>query len=114
MEDKGHNQRREVSEYRITPADETGRQLLCRYLERRRTELDDLHQALATRDFQLIARIGHNLRGSGSAYELVRISQIGGRLEEAAGKPGDTALAGIIADLERFLDSVIVGEPNSA
>ncbi|NNC65471.1 MAG: hypothetical protein HKN84_11850, partial [Gammaproteobacteria bacterium] len=50
----------------------------------------------------------------GSAYELIRISQIGGRLEEAAGKPGGTALAGIIADLERFLDSVIVGEPNSA
>lgn len=110
----GHNPRREISEYRITPEDETGRRLLCRYLERRRTELDDLRRALAARDFQLIARIGHNLRGSGSAYELGRISQIGGRLEEAAGRPGETALAGIIADLEQFLDSVIVGVPDSA
>ena len=114
MGDTGHNPRREVAEYRITPADETGRRLLCRYLERRRTELDDLRRALATRDFQLIARIGHNLRGSGSAYELVRISQLGGRLEEAAGKPGATALPDIIADIERFLDSVIVAEPKSA
>ena len=114
MEDKDQNPRREISEYRITPADETGRRLLCRYLERRRTEIDDLRRALADQDLQLIARIGHNLRGSGSAYELVRISQIGGRLEEAAAQPGTTALAGIITDLERFLDTVIVGEPNSA
>ncbi|MDH3420950.1 MAG: Hpt domain-containing protein [Gammaproteobacteria bacterium] len=114
MADKAHNPRRDVSEYRITPADEPGRRLLCRYLERRRTELDELRRALAARDFQLIARIGHNLRGSGSAYELVRISQLGGRLEDAAGKPGTTALVGIIADLETFLDSVIVGDPSSA
>ncbi|NNC64566.1 MAG: hypothetical protein HKN84_07255, partial [Gammaproteobacteria bacterium] len=72
MGDKSHNPRREIAEYRNTPADETGRLLLCRYLERRRTELDDLHQALAAQDFELIARIGNNLRGSGSAYELIR------------------------------------------
>ncbi len=114
MEDKDQNSRREALEYRITPADETGRRLLCRYLERRRTEIDDLRRALADQDLQLIARIGHNLRGSGSAYELVRISQIGGRLEEAAANPGEAALAGIITDLERFLDSVVVGMPNSA
>ena len=114
MEDINQHPRREEVEYRITPTDETGRRLLCRYLERRRTELDDLRRALAAEDFQLIARIGHNLRGSGSAYELVRISQIGGRLEEAAGKLGAPALTGIIADLERFLDSITVGAPDSA
>jgi len=113
MGDRSHNPRREVPEYRITPSDETGHRLLCRYLERRRTELDDLRRALAARDFQLIARIGHNLRGSGSAYELVRISQLGSRLEEAAGKPAAKALAGVIADLEKFLDSIVVVESES-
>lgn len=100
-----------LPQYRIAPADETGGRLLRNYLERRRAELGDLRLALEREDFQLIARIGHNLRGSGAAYQLIRISALGERLEEAATRRTGSSLAGIIADLEQFLDSVAIDDP---
>ena len=102
------------AQYRVTPVDESGARLLRRYLERRRGELIELRRAVECGDFQLIGRIGHNLRGSGAAYELVRISALGERLEEAAARASAPALTRVIADLEQFVASITVGDPEAS
>lgn len=100
-----------VPSYFITPEDESGRQLLQRYLARRREELDQLRDALACGDYDLIRRVGHNLRGSGASYGLVRVSALGEQLELAAGRRSSSDLVGAISQLEVFVNSVILLEP---
>ncbi len=99
--------------YRVSAADEPTHRLLTRYLQRRHQQLDQLAAALAATDYELIRRIGHNLYGSGAAYGLPRISQIGGALESAAER-GDAAAAGrSIGQLREFLAVVIVQAPRT-
>ena len=100
-----------IAAYRVTPEDEPGVRLLQRYLGRRREELVQLKDALAGSDFRLIARIGHNLHGSGAAYGLPRISALGEQIELAAERAAATSIAEIIAKLEQFLDSITIIEP---
>jgi len=111
MEHNDTNSAAGIPQYRVTPRDESGRRLLRRYLDRRRGELAQLREALERSDFELIRRIGHNLRGSGAAYDLIRISALGERLELAAEQSAQGGLTAIIAELEQFLDSVTIAEP---
>lgn len=99
-----------IPPYRITPADEPGRRLLERYLDRRREDVTRLRQALARDEYDLIRRIGHNLHGSGAAYDLVRISVLGEQIELAAERRSGAGLAGVIDRLEQFLGSITIGE----
>ena len=93
----------------IHPGDAAGRGLLQQYLKRRRGELAQLREALAAANFEQIRRVGHNLLGSGAAYDLPRISMLGERLERAAEGANGTEIAAIVADLEDFLDAVVLG-----
>lgn len=96
-----------MSEYRVTVEGSTGR-LLRRYLSRRRAELGELRQSLDEGDFDLIRRVGHNLFGSGAAYDLPRISTLGERLERAAQRSQRSEIEALILDLESFLDCIVL------
>ncbi|MGH8481556.1 MAG: Hpt domain-containing protein [Nevskiaceae bacterium] len=52
--------------------------------------------------------MGHNLRGSAGAYGLPPLTEIGGRIEDAALKQDLAALAPAIAEMRRFLQAVKV------
>jgi len=101
-----------IPPYCVTAEDESGHRLLERYLSRRREDLTRLEAALARDDYDLIRRIGHNLHGSGAAYDLVRISILGEQIERAAERRARPGLAGAIAQLEQFLDSITVVGPS--
>lgn len=76
------------------------------YLSRRRTDLQALRDALVREDFAVVARLGHNLKGTGAPYGFPRITDIGRSLERS-GKEKDTAQATRdLAELAAFLDSV--------
>lgn len=60
------------------------RELLPGYLARRHEELPQLEAALDAGDFETLRTTGHNLHGSGGAYGLPRISELGKQLERAA------------------------------
>lgn len=96
--------------YCITPVDEIGHQLLLKYLARRREELSHLKAASAAHDYDEIGRIGHNLAGSGAAYDLIRISTIGERMEVAAERRAMRRITECIAELEEFLGSITVAD----
>ncbi len=100
-----------IPPYCVTPEDESGYRLLERYLGRRREELTRLGDALGRRDYDLIRRIGHNLHGSGAAYDLVRISALGAQIELAAERRAAPGLERIFAELRQFLNSITIVEP---
>jgi HPt (histidine-containing phosphotransfer) domain-containing protein len=100
-----------LARHPITPDDEVERELLLRYLVRKRSDIESLGRALADEDYALICRIGHNLAGSGAAYGFVRISSLGQRIEAASGKSSSSEVAHWVAELQRFLDTVTIEEP---
>jgi CheY-like chemotaxis protein len=82
--------------------------MVPRFLEARREELAFLRAALERADFAGLRTSGHNMKGVGSAYGFDPISDIGRRLEEAAGASDPDAVRREIAALEDYLARVDV------
>ncbi|HEX7901895.1 MAG TPA: response regulator [Planctomycetota bacterium] len=60
--------------------------LVPEFLETRKKDVDTLLASLESGQFDAIRTLGHNMKGVGSAYGFVPITDIGRKLEEAAGK----------------------------
>jgi HPt (histidine-containing phosphotransfer) domain-containing protein len=91
--------------YRVQ-ADSLVLPLVPGYLANRAVELPKLDAALAARDFPLLRKIGHNLRGSAGAYGLPPLSLIGAQIEDAAVAQDAGAIAPLLDELRRFLKTV--------
>lgn len=87
----------------VDTADPFVRQLMSKYLRRRRSDLDMLGQALLDKDFDAIQLAGHKLYGSGAAYGFQQITVIGEGLEKAAAAEQVDAIQALIVDLEKFI-----------
>jgi HPt (histidine-containing phosphotransfer) domain-containing protein len=86
-EDKGGGSERREEE------DDFGiAEILPQYFALCQCDLLNLRDALDQNDFEKVRVLGHNLKGSGGAYGLPEISEIGSSLE-ASGKLHDTSLA---------------------
>jgi len=90
----------------IDVADPFARQLVARYLERRKQDLGKLRQALDDADFELVRVTGHNLFGSGATYGLEEVSRLGRELERAAEASDGPRIAGLIDELASFVQAV--------
>lgn len=90
----------------IEVADPFARQLMARYLKRREEDLVHLNQALKDSDFEAIERAGHNLSGSGSAYGLDAISEIGRSIEAAASRADSKQTKRSLDDLAEYVRTV--------
>jgi HPt (histidine-containing phosphotransfer) domain-containing protein len=93
---------------RVVVNDPFARRLMDRYLDKRRADIPALRSALAAGDFDSIRDKGHNLFGSGSAYGLDRISEIGAALEKTAKKRDGVKIAQLIDTLDTFVTTVHV------
>lgn len=82
------------------------RELLPGYLKRRDEEFIRLKALLASQDFEAIRTLGHNLSGSGGAYGLQTLTEIGRRIEMAAKNSDSTTLSRELEVLGQFLLSV--------
>jgi HPt (histidine-containing phosphotransfer) domain-containing protein len=80
--------------------------ILPAYLKRRREELPRLPALLGAGDFQALAVIGHQLRGSGGGYGLDPLTGIGERMEKSARAKDRAALEAQAAELGAFLDEL--------
>lgn len=81
-------------------------EILPAYLQHRREELARLPALLQAGSFGEVQAIGHKLRGSGGGYGLDLLTEIGGRMENAAKAKDGAALAAQVAELKEFLESV--------
>jgi HPt (histidine-containing phosphotransfer) domain-containing protein len=91
-----------MKEY-VVQADPLVLPLVPDYLKNRANDVQRLRAALAANDFPLLRKIGHNMRGSAGAYGVPPLSEIGGRIEDAALKQDAPTIAPVVDELERFL-----------
>lgn len=82
------------------------KRLIVRYFRNREADIQALRSALASGDFERISRTGHNLFGSGGAYGLTRISELGADLQSAAERHQVKRIGELIDSLEAFIDNV--------
>ena len=73
------------------------------FLANREKDLPILQQALAQQEFKTIQTLGHRMKGDGGGYGFDRITEIGGKLELAAGALNHQAIEKHLAELEDFL-----------
>ncbi len=86
----------------IDIADPFARKLVGKYLENRKDDITKLNGALLSGDFETIRVTGHNLYGSGAAYGLDPISEIGAAIEIAAREADSKRLKRLIEELRQF------------
>ena len=96
------------SDNSIEVADPFARQLLSKYLQRRRDDISRLRSAVDDQDYEFIERTGHNLFGSGAAYGLEPISEYGAGLEQAAQQQDGARISLLVDALEIFVNQVTV------
>ena len=72
--------------------------LIPRYVARRREEVASLRAKLDARDFEGLRIIGHSLKGSGGGFGFWALSDIGGRIEQAAVAADAAALESLVAE----------------
>jgi CheY-like chemotaxis protein len=73
--------------------------LRTRFLSHRAVEITAARAALGRRDFEHLATFGHNLQGSGSSYGFPGLSELGRRIEAAAGEQDAQGAAVLLTDL---------------
>lgn len=78
------------------------------FLANRAREVEALRAALAGPDLAALARIGHTLKGVGGGYGFPAISEIGERIEEAAGAGQTGLVRQAVAELADYLARVRV------
>lgn len=81
------------------------------YLAWRREEVPELIALLAASDFERLAKLSHNIKGTGTSYGLPDLSRIGADLELAA-KQRDAAAAGAqLTQLDYYLQHLRILNP---
>jgi HPt (histidine-containing phosphotransfer) domain-containing protein len=83
-------------------------ELLDRFFDVSRQDLEQMRNALHVRDFETLVRLGHTARGTGSGYGFKGMGMIGHEIEQAALSRDPDALEQHVDSLARYLDTVRV------
>lgn len=86
--------------------DETVRALVPKYLRRRSADVKTIRGLLEAGDFSELGRLAHNMRGSGGAYGLPKITAIGAQMEAAAKQQEIETIVELVNELESFLSGI--------
>jgi PAS domain S-box-containing protein len=82
------------------------RDLIPEYLENCRRSVVTLRTALAQGDFETIASVAHQMKGSGGAFGFQALSDIGGVLEQAVEAADLDLSRKAVADFAEYLDGI--------
>ncbi len=82
--------------------------ILPNFLIRRRGDIEVMREARERGDYEALRVFGHRMKGTGGAYGLDAITDLGESLEQAAREENGAALQGILNYLEDYLNRVEV------
>ncbi len=80
------------------------------YIARRKAEVGEMLSLLAAPDFARLARLAHDLKGTGGAYGFPELTSQGAAIEEAARQSDREALALRIGQLADYLSRIRIVE----
>jgi len=106
MSDGMHGQNGSSGERIVVTVDIDIEDLIPEYMEMTRADLKSLQAALDARQYEIVGRIGHSLKGSGGGYGFDAITEIGGRIEQLAKSGAHDDLALLAGELGSYLDRV--------
>lgn len=90
----------------VAHVDESLRELVPRYLERRAADVAALREAAHGGAFPDAHVIGHRMKGSGGGYGFDEITRIGERVETAATMLDAAGILSAADDLARYVSEV--------
>ena len=79
------------------------KEALLKYIERRKTDLENCKKALAAEDYTALARIGHQIKGNASTFGYDELNVIAIDLEDMALKKDGAGLNAVILRFTQFL-----------
>ena len=81
--------------------------MVVRYMERRKQDLEACLMNLENRNFDAIEKVGHQLKGNGLTFGHADLSSIGSHLEVAASAKNIIELEKAIQDLSQWIGNQI-------
>lgn len=77
-----------------------------KYIERRRTDLENCNKALQQGDFDVLARVAHQVKGNAVTFGYAELGTLAVQLEEAALAKNTTNATQVLAQFARFLSQL--------
>ena len=74
-----------------------------KYIERRRIDLENCKQALTQKDFEILARVAHQIKGNASTFGYEELAEIAIDMEEKALAKDPENLSKVLARFSKFL-----------
>lgn len=84
------------------------------YLERRRSDLALLRNALVKRDFEYLTTAGHQLKGSAGSYGFDLLGVLGETMELGAKEKNVPKIQTVLEEIENYLNKLEVVFVDSA
>ena len=82
--------------------------LIPLFMAQRQAEQAAIADALLSRNFEALRKIGHNVNGAGASYGFDRISELGERLNQAARAGDVTAIGEIRQAFDDYMARLVV------
>lgn len=83
-------------------------ELLARYVLNRQKDLEILKESLQQKDYTIIARKAHNMKGSAESFGFPELGFIGDELEVAALNQQENEIQGHIAKIEQWIHERLI------
>jgi signal transduction histidine kinase/DNA-binding response OmpR family regulator len=80
--------------------------LMPQFIENRQKDVKEFRKHLELQNFKELSRLGHSMKGSGTAYGFPRLTLLGDKLQESGKKAEKEKLYSLIAELEAYLAQV--------
>ena len=80
--------------------------LIPEFLLDRKRDVEVMLDALGAGDFEIVARLGHGMKGAGGSWGFQAITDIGGALELAANSADTDMSRKCVGELSSYLDRV--------
>ena len=78
------------------------------FMANRRRDITLMMEALKDKNFELIQRLGHGMKGAGSGYGMDQVTEIGKALEEAAKERNSSSIENWIEELSFYIEHIEV------
>lgn len=80
--------------------------LIPGYLAARRDEVPEMRALIAAGDFERLAWLAHDVKGSGGSYGFLDLTRLGGALEMSAQEGDANELRELVAQLDDYLGRI--------
>ena len=81
-------------------------ELIPGYLKHRNEDIADIKMYLLSNDFELIKKIAHKMKGTGTSYGFDKITEIAKNVELACAKKESGKITGLVSDLDNLIKNI--------